>query len=165
MAAIADPNPVIYFEHKYLYRNLTTPVPDGYYTNEIGKAVTLKTGKQFSIITYGLGVHWALAYLNDHPELEATLVDLRTLQPWDQATVKEAVKVTGRVLILHEDTLTNGFGAEISAWIGENLFNHLDAPVMRCASLDTAIPMNKVLEDDFLAKARLAETIDKLLKY
>ncbi|MNR03809.1 2-oxoisovalerate dehydrogenase subunit beta [compost metagenome] len=165
LAAIADPNPVIYFEHKYLYRNLTTPVPDGYYTNEIGKAVTLKTGKQFSIITYGLGVHWALAYLNDHPELEATLVDLRTLQPWDQATVKEAVKVTGRVLILHEDTLTNGFGAEISAWIGENLFNHLDAPVMRCASLDTAIPMNKVLEDDFLAKARLAETIDKLLKY
>jgi len=165
LAAIADPNPVIYFEHKYLYRNLTTPVPDGYYTNEIGKAVTLKTGKQFSIITYGLGVHWALAYLNDHPELEATLVDLRTLQPWDQATVKEAVKVTGRVLILHEDTLTNGFGAEISAWIGEHLFNHLDAPVMRCASLDTAIPMNKVLEDDFLAKARLAETIDKLLKY
>ena len=165
LAAIADPNPVIYFEHKYLYRSLTSPVPDGYYTTEIGKAVTLKTGNQLAIITYGLGVHWALDYLNDHPELEATLVDLRTLQPWDQETVKEAVKATGRVLILHEDTLTNGFGAEISAWIGEHLFNYLDAPVKRCASLDTAIPMSKVLEDDFLAKARLAETIDKLLKY
>lgn len=165
LAAIADPNPVIYFEHKYLYRSLTAPVPDGYYTTEIGKAVTIKTGDQFTIITYGLGVHWALEHLNNHIEQEATLVDLRTLQPWDQETVKEAVKATGRVLILHEDTLTNGFGAEISAWIGEHLFHYLDAPVMRCASLDTAIPMNKVLEDDFLAKARLAETIDKLLKY
>ncbi|QIL39070.1 dehydrogenase [Pedobacter sp. HDW13] len=165
LAAIADPNPVIYFEHKYLYRSLSAPVPDGYYTTEIGKAVTLKTGKQLSIITYGLGIHWALEYLNDHPEQEATLIDLRTLQPWDKETVEEAVKATGRVLILHEDTLTNGFGAEISAWIGEHLFHHLDAPVMRCASLDTAIPMSKVLEDNFLAKARLAETIDKLLKY
>lgn len=165
LAAIADPNPVIYFEHKYLYRSLTTPVPEGYYTTEIGKAVTLKTGNQFSIITYGLGVHWALDYLKEHTELAATLVDLRTLQPWDKQTVKEAVEATGRVLILHEDTLTNGFGAEISAWIGEHLFQYLDAPVMRCASLDTAIPMNRVLEDDFLAKSRLAETIDKLLKY
>lgn len=165
LAAIADPNPVIYFEHKYLYRSLTTPVREGYYTTEIGKAVTLKTGNQFSIITYGLGVHWALDYLKEHTELAATLVDLRTLQPWDKQTVKEAVEATGRVLILHEDTLTNGFGAEISAWIGEHLFQYLDAPVMRCASLDTAIPMNRVLEDDFLAKSRLAETIDKLLKY
>ncbi|MCX2495544.1 thiamine pyrophosphate-dependent enzyme [Pedobacter sp. PF22-3] len=165
LAAIADPNPVIYFEHKYLYRSLTSQVPDGYYTTEIGRALTIKTGKQFTIITYGLGVHWALEHLNSHVEQEATLVDLRTLQPWDQETVKEAVKATGRVLILHEDTLTNGFGAEISAWIGEHLFQYLDAPVMRCASLDTAIPMSKLLEDNFLAKARLAETINKLLKY
>lgn len=165
LAAIEDPNPVLYFEHKYLYRSLTAPVPEGYYTTEIGKAITLAEGNTFSIITYGLGVHWALDYVNQHPACEATIIDLRTLQPWDKETVRETVKNTGRVLILHEDTLTNGFGAEISAWIGEHCFSYLDAPVMRCASLDTAIPMNKVLEDDFLAKARLAETIDKLLKY
>lgn len=165
LAAIEDPNPVLYFEHKYLYRSLTSPVPDGYYTTEIGKAVTLTEGNKFAIITYGLGVHWALDYLSEHPECGATIVDLRTLQPWDKEVVKLAVKQTGRALILHEDTLTNGFGAEIAAWIGEHCFRHLDAPVMRCASLDTAIPMSKILEEDFLAKARLAETIDKLLKY
>jgi len=165
LAAIEDPNPVLYFEHKYLYRSLTASVPDGYYTTEIGKAVMLTNGDQFSIITYGLGVHWALDYVKQHPDSSAAIIDLRTLQPWDKETVTEAVKATGRVLILHEDTLTNGFGAEISAWIGEHCFAYLDAPVMRCASLDTAIPMSKVLEEDFLAKARLAETIDKLLKY
>ncbi|QNN41308.1 alpha-ketoacid dehydrogenase subunit alpha/beta [Pedobacter roseus] len=165
LAAIEDPNPILYFEHKYLYRSLTAPVPEGYYTTEIGKAVTLAKGNTFAIITYGLGVHWALDYVNQHPACDATIIDLRTLQPWDKEIVRETVKNTGRVLILHEDTLTNGFGAEISAWIGEHCFPYLDAPVMRCASLDTAIPMNKVLEDDFLAKARLAETIDKLLKY
>ncbi|GGE54959.1 2-oxoisovalerate dehydrogenase E1 component [Pedobacter psychrotolerans] len=165
LAAIEDPNPVLYFEHKYLYRSLTAPVPDGYYTTAIGKAVTLAWGNKFTIITYGLGVHWALDYIKNNPLCDATLIDLRTLQPWDKETVTRAVKTTGRVLILHEDTLTNGFGAEISAWIGEHCFSDLDAPVMRCASLDTAIPMSKVLEDDFLAKARLAKTIDKLLKY
>eukprot|EP01012_Entosiphon_sulcatum_P026042 TRINITY_DN31446_c0_g1_i1.p1 TRINITY_DN31446_c0_g1~~TRINITY_DN31446_c0_g1_i1.p1 ORF type:complete len:571 (-),score=68.58 TRINITY_DN31446_c0_g1_i1:377-2089(-) len=165
LAAIEDPNPVLYFEHKYLYRSLTAPVPDGYYTTEIGKAVKLTNGDKFAIITYGLGVHWALDYAKQHPESNAKIIDLRTLQPWDKETVSEAVKATGRVLILHEDTLTNGFGAEISAWIGEHCFQYLDAPVMRCASLDTAIPMSKVLEEDFLAKARLAETIDSLLKY
>ena len=148
-----------------MYRSLTAPVPDGYYTTEIGKATTLKKGSKFSIITYGLGVHWALDYLKNNPESDATLIDLRTLQPWDKEAVAQAVKYTGRVLVLHEDTLSNGFGAEISAWIGEHYFKDLDAPVMRCASLDTAIPMNKDLEDNFLAKARLAETIDKLLKY
>lgn len=165
LAAIEDPNPVIYFEHKYLYRSLTTAVPDGYFTTEIGKAVKLADGNKFSIITYGLGVHWALDYLKNNPESEATLLDLRTLQPWDKEAVCDAVKSTGRVLILHEDTLTNGFGAEISAWISEHCFRYLDAPIMRCASLDTAIPMNKALEDGFLAKARLAKTIEKLLKY
>ena len=165
LAAIEDPNPVLYFEHKYLYRSLSAPVPDGYYTTEIGKAIRLTEGNKFTIITYGLGVDWALDYLKHHPESNATLIDLRTLQPWDKEAVRAAVKATGRVLVLHEDTLTNGFGAEISAWIGEHCFSDLDAPVMRCASLDTAIPMSKVLEEDFLAKARLAETIDKLLKY
>jgi 2-oxoisovalerate dehydrogenase E1 component len=165
IAAIEDPNPVMYFEHKYLYRSLSGPVPEGYYTVEIGKANVLKRGNQFSIITYGLGVHWALDYLKENPLLSATLVDLISLQPWDKETVKEAVKATGRVLILHEDTLSSGFGAELAAWIGEHCFEHLDAPVIRCASLDTAIPMSKVLEDDFLAKKRLGEMVEKLLVY
>ena len=165
IAAIEDPNPVIYFEHKYLYRSLSGFVPDGYYTVEIGKANILKHGEQLTIITYGLGVHWALEYLNHHPEISATLVDLVSLQPWDKETVAKAVKATGRVIILHEDTISSGFGAEVSAWIGENCFEYLDAPVLRCASLDTAIPMSKVLEDSFLAKSKLAATVEKILKY
>jgi 2-oxoisovalerate dehydrogenase E1 component len=165
IAAIEDPNPVIYFEHKYLYRSLSGMVPEGYYTVEIGKANVLKEGHQCSIITYGLGVHWALAYLEEHPEISATLIDLVSLQPWDKQAVAAAVKATGRVVILHEDTLCSGFGAEIAAWIGEYCFAELDAPVMRCASLDTAIPMNKILEDQFLAKHKLNEVITKLLSY
>ncbi len=165
IAAIEDPNPVMYFEHKYLYRSLSGLVPEGYYTVEIGKANVLKSGSQVTIITYGLGVHWALDYLKENPELSATLVDLVSLQPWDKETVSAAVKTTGRVLILHEDTLSSGFGAEVAAWIGENCFSDLDAPVMRCASLDTAIPMSKVLEDDFLAKKRLGEMVKRLLVY
>jgi len=165
LAAIEDPNPVIYFEHKYLYRSLSGQVPEGLYTVEIGKANILKEGTDLCIITYGLGVHWALAYLDDHPELSVQLVDLCSLQPWDKETVAAAVKKTGKALILHEDTLGSGFGAEIAAWIAEHCFEHLDAPVMRCASLDTAIPMNKTLEDSFLAKSRLQETVERLKAY
>lgn len=165
LAAIEDPNPVIYFEHKLLYRSLSGLVPAGHYTLEIGKASWLKKGQQFTIITYGLGVHWSLSYLYDHPELSVNLIDLCSLQPWDKETVAAAVKVTGRVIILHEDTLSSGFGAEIAAWIGEHCFTDLDAPVMRCASLDTAIPMSKQLEDQFLAKSRLHETVEKLMAY
>lgn len=165
LSAIEDPNPVLYFEHKYLYRGIAEPIFDDYYTTEIGKARRIRSGEQFSIITYGLGVHWALEYLDKHPELEADLLDLRSLQPWDTEAVLETVRKTGRVLILHEDTLTNGFGAELSAYIAEHAFESLDAPVMRCASLDTAIPMSKALEDQFLAKNRLGDTIEKLLAY
>ncbi len=165
LAAIEDPNPVIYFEHKYLYRAISEPIYNDYYTFEIGKARKIKEGEQLSIITYGLGVHWALEYLNDHPELSADLIDLRSLQPWDKQSVEASVKKTGRVLILHEDTLTGGFGGEISAHISEHCFEFLDAPVKRCASLDTAIPMNKALEDNFLAKSRLHDNIITLLKY
>lgn len=164
-AAIDDPNPVIYFEHKYLYRAISEPIPDDYYTLEIGKAKLLREGEQMSIITYGLGVHWAIDYLNEHPEISADLLDLRSLQPWDKDAVESSVKKTGRVLILHEDTLTGGFGAEISAHIAEHCFEFLDAPVKRCASLDTAIPMNKALEDNFLAKSRLDEQINSLINY
>lgn len=165
LAAIDDPNPVMYFEHKYLYRSLTGPVPQDFYTLEIGKANILQQGDQCCIITYGLGVHWALSYLKENPGLSVTLVDLRSLQPWDKETVANAVKNTGRVLILHEDTLSCGFGAELAAWISEHCFPHLDAPVMRCASSDTAIPMHKILEEDFLAKSRLQETMGRLLAY
>ena len=165
LAAIEDPNPVMYFEHKYLYRAISEPVYDDYYTIEIGKARHVRRGEQLSIITYGLGVHWAIEYLNAHPEFSADLIDLRSMLPWDQDAVKATVKKTGRILILHEDTLTGGIGGEISAWIAEHCFEYLDAPVIRCASLDTAIPMNKALEDNFLAKARLDGDVKKLLKY
>ena len=164
-AAIEDPNPVMFFEHKYLYRAISEPVCDDYYTLEIGKAKVLRQGEELSIITYGLGVHWAIEYLDEHPEISAELVDLRSLQPWDKDAVTNSVKKTGKVLILHEDTLTNGFGAELSAHIAEHCFEFLDAPVIRCASLDTAIPMNKALEDNFLAKARLDEQVRRLLNY
>ena len=165
LAAIEDPNPVIYFEHKYLYRSISEDIADNEYTIEIGKARIVKEGTQASVITYGLGVHWAIEYADQHPEQSIEIVDLRSLQPWDKAAVEASVKKTGRVLILHEDTLTNGFGGEIAAHIAEYCFSALDAPIMRCASLDTAIPMNKGLEDQFLAKARLEEMMEKLLGY
>jgi 2-oxoisovalerate dehydrogenase E1 component len=165
LAAIDDPNPVIYFEHKYLYRSISGEVPDNDCLIEIGKANTVKEGQQVSIITFGLGVHWALEYAEKHPEQSIDIIDLRSLLPWDQQAVEASVQKTGRVLVLHEDTLTSGFGAEIAAHIAEHCFKYLDAPVMRCGSLDTAIPMNKALEDQFLAKARLQETMDKLLAY
>jgi 2-oxoisovalerate dehydrogenase E1 component len=165
MAAIDDPNPVMYFEHKYLYRSITDDVSDRDYYVEIGKARMVQEGTKASIITYGLGVYWAMEYAKNHPELSLDIIDLRSLQPWDKQAVEVSVKKTGRVLILHEDTLTNGFGGEIAAHIAEYCFAYLDAPVMRCASLDTAIPMQKELEEQFMAKSRLEETMQKLLNY
>ncbi|PJJ83224.1 alpha-ketoacid dehydrogenase subunit alpha/beta [Mucilaginibacter auburnensis] len=165
MAAIADPNPVMYFEHKYLYRNLMGKVPDGETYVEIGKARVVKEGSAATILTYGYAVHWALTYMAAHPDQDIELIDLRSLQPWDKATVIESVNKTGRALVLHEDTLTCGFGAEVAACIAEQCFKHLDAPVMRCASLDTPVPMDKGLEDQFLAKSRLEEAIKALLEY
>jgi len=165
MAAIDDPNPVMFFEHKYLYRSITGDVPEGDYTIEIGKAKTIKEGTTASIITYGLGVHWAIEYAENHPEQSIEIIDLISLQPWDKAAVEASVKKTGRVLILHEDTLTSGFGGEIAAHLAEHCFNYLDAPIIRCASMDTAIPMNKELEDQFLAKSRLEEKMGVLLGY
>ena len=165
MAAIDDPNPVMFFEHKYLYRSNSGEVPDGNYYVPIGKAKIIQQGTLASIVTYGLGVHWAIEYAAKHPDLPIEIIDLRSLQPWDKEAVEESALKTGRVLILQEDTLTNGFGSEIAAYIGEHCFKHLDAPVMRCASLDTAIPMNKGLEEQFLAKSRLEETMAKLLSY
>ncbi len=165
IAAINDPNPVLYFEHKALYRSVSGQVPSGYYEIEIGKARHVRSGDEVSIITYGSGVHWAEEYAAEHPELSIDILDLRTLLPLDYLAIREAVGRSGRVLVLHEDTLTGGIGGEIAAWISENCFNLLDAPVMRCASLDTPVPFNIELEKNFLAKARLPETIEKLLSY
>lgn len=164
-SAIEDPNPVIYFEHKYLYRGISEEIFDDYYTTEIGKARLIQEGNQLSIITYGLGVHWAIDYAKNNSDLSIEILDLRSLQPWDIDAVENTVKKTGRALILHEDTLTNGFGAEIAAHIAEHCFQYLDAPVVRCASLDTAIPMSKALEDNFLANSRLDDSIKKLINF
>jgi len=165
IAAINDPNPVLFFEHKALYRSVSGAVPQDYYEIEIGKARHVLEGDEISIITYGSGVHWAEEFAAGHPEISIDILDLRTLLPLDYLAIREAVQRTGRVLILHEDTLTGGIGGEISAWIAENCFSLLDAPVMRCASLDTPIPFSIELENNFLAKKRLDETIQKLLSY
>jgi 2-oxoisovalerate dehydrogenase E1 component len=164
-AALEDPNPYLYFEHKVLYRSVKDEIPDDYYTVEIGKAKLVSEGNDLSIITYGMGVHWAKEILQTMPEVSADILDLRTLLPWDKDSVEQTVKKTNRVLILHEDTLTGGIGAEISAWINEHLFTHLDAPVMRVASLDTAIPFAPTLENNFLPKGRLKGKIEELMRY
>jgi len=164
-AAFEDPNPYLYFEHKLLYRSVKNFIPDDYYTIEIGKAKLVSEGNDLSIITYGMGVHWSKEILDTMPEINADVLDLRTLLPWDKGAVEQTVKKTNRVLILHEDTLTGGIGGEIAAWICENCFSHLDAPVMRVASLDTAIPFAPTLENNFLPKSRLKNKIEELLKY
>jgi 2-oxoisovalerate dehydrogenase E1 component len=165
IAAINDPNPVMYFEHKALYRSVSGNVPEEYYEIEIGKARHVRSGDEISIITYGAGVHWAEDYAAEHPEISIDILDLRTLAPLDYAAIRAAVQRTGRVLILHEDTLIGGIGGEIAAWIVEHCFALLDAPVMRCASLDTPIPFNIEMEQNFLAKGRLDETVIRLLSY
>ena len=165
IAAINDPNPVLYFEHKALYRSVSGPVPEEYYEIEIGKARQVRSGNEIGIITYGAGVHWAEDYAAEHPEISIDILDLRTLLPLDYAAIRAAVQRTGRILILHEDTLTGGLGGEIAAWIAEHCFALLDAPVLRCASLDTPVPFNIDLEKNFMAKARLEESVQKLISY
>lgn len=164
IAAMEDPNPVMFFEHKYLYRSLKEEVKDDYYSLPIGKARTARSGEELSIITYGLGVHWAVQAAEDLG-LDADIIDLRSLMPWDKDTVRESVAKTGKVLVLHEDTITGGIGAEIAAWISEHCFEMLDAPVKRVGSLDTPVPMAKNLEDDFLANARLRPVLEDLANY
>ncbi len=165
IAAINDPNPVLYFEHKALYRSISGNVPEEFYEIEIGKAKVVQYGEDISIITYGSSVHWALEYAKEHADISIDIIDLRTLLPLDYDAIKASVARTGKVLILHEDTLTGGIGGEIAAWINEHCFELLDAPVIRCASLDTPIPFNIELEKNFLAKARLHESVQKLMHY
>jgi 2-oxoisovalerate dehydrogenase E1 component len=164
-AALEDPNPYLYFEHKLLYRSIRDAIPDDYYTVEVGKAKLVTEGNDLSVITYGMGVHWAAEILGAMPDVKADILDLRTLLPWDKEAVAATVKKTNRVLIVHEDTLTGGIGAEISAWINEHCFTYLDAHVLREASLDTAIPFAPTLEQNFLPKERLKARIEQLLKF
>ncbi len=165
IAAFNDPNPVMFFEHKALYRSISGNVPAEYYEVEIGKANLVKQGEDITIITYGAGVHWALEYQQQHPGISLHILDLRTLLPLDYDSIKNSVAKTGKVLLLHEDTLIGGIGGEISAWITEHCFELLDAPVLRCASMDTPIPFNIQLENQFMAKSRLNATIRKLTRY
>jgi 2-oxoisovalerate dehydrogenase E1 component len=165
IAAINDPNPVMYFEHKALYRSVTGPVPEDYYEVEIGKARQVQQGDDISIISYGAGVLWAEDYASEHTDVSIDILDLRTLLPLDYEAIRASVKRTGKVLLLHEDTLIGGIGGEIAAWIAENCFQYLDAPVVRCASLDTAVPFNMELERNFLARSGMADAIEKLLNY
>ncbi len=162
--AFEDPNPVLFIEHKALYRSIEGEVPEGYYSLDFGKARIIQSGNKATVITYGLGVHWMMDYLKQYPA-DIELIDLRTLSPLDYDAIFESVQKTGRALIVHEDNQTGGIGGEISARITEECFQYLDAPVMRCASMDTPIPFSAVLENQYLANCKLVETIEKLLNY
>jgi 2-oxoisovalerate dehydrogenase E1 component len=163
-ASLEDPNPVLFFEHKGLYRSVSGPMPMSYYTLPLGKAAVLKEGKKATIITYGMGVIWSKEVVQELNE-DIEMIDLRTLWPLDEETVLNSVKKTGKVLILHEDTLTGGIGAEISALISAQVFEYLDAPVLRVGGLDSPIPFSPVLEKQFMAKSRLREKLEYLLQY
>jgi 2-oxoisovalerate dehydrogenase E1 component len=166
LAAFNDPNPVLFFEHKALYRSLSEPVTEGYYEVEIGKAnlVVAHEKPVLSIITYGMGVHWAIKAC-EALKINVDILDLRTLAPLDYSAIEATVKKSAKVLILHEDTLFGGLGGELAAWIGEHLFTYLDAPVLRIGSLDTPVPFSASLEKPFLAESRLTQAIEKLMAY
>lgn len=163
--AINDPNPVLFFEHKGLYRSIRQEVPVDYYTLPFGKASVLKTGNDVTIIAYGAAVHWALETLEDHPSMQADVIDLRTLQPLDTETIYNSVKKTGRAIILHEDSLFGGIASDISALIMEHCFEYLDAPVKRVASMETPIPFINQLEEQYLAKGKFEDALKDLLAY
>ena len=164
-AAIDDPNPVLFFEHKALYRSVYQEVSENHFTIEIGKANQLKKGDQISIITYGAGVYWALETLAKNALISADLIDLRTLQPLDVATIYRSVQKTGKAIILQEDSLFGGIASDISALITENCFHYLDAPVKRVGSLETPIPFQGDLENQYLAKNSFENDLKVLLNY
>ncbi|TDS66149.1 alpha-ketoacid dehydrogenase subunit alpha/beta [Myroides indicus] len=163
--AVNDPNPVIFFEHKLLYRSIYQDVPKEYYTIPFGKAALIKEGTDVTIISFGAGVHWAVETLEQHPEIKADLIDLRSLQPLDTETIYKSVKKTNKVIILQEDSMFGGIASDISAMIMENCFEYLDAPVKRVASLETPIPFVKALEDQYLPKGRFEEALLELIAY
>ena len=163
--AINDPNPVMFFEHKQLYRSVHQDVPKNYYTIPFGKAALLKEGTDVTIIAFGAAVHWALDTLKNNPEISADLLDLRTLQPLDTEAIYASVKKTGKAIILQEDTMFGGVASDISAMIMEHCFEYLDGPVKRVASLDSPIPFTKALEDQFLSKGRFEAALKELMAY
>jgi len=163
-SSINDPNPVMFFEHKALYRSITQDVPDNYYTIELGIGNIIKEGEDLTIVTYGMGVHWA-SEISNEIEYSIEILDLRTLIPLDKEIIFKSVKKTGKAIVLHEDCMTGGFGADISSLISEYCFEHLDAPVLRCSSLDTPVPFSNNLEINFLAKSRLKQKIIQLINY
>jgi len=165
IAAINDPNPVLFFEHKALYRSVYQEVSENYFTTELGKAATIKSGKDITIISYGAAIHWVLEVLNKNPEISADVIDLRTLQPLDTATIYQSVKKTNKALIVQEDSLFGGIASDISALINENCFEFLDAPVKRVASLETPIPFDTNLEQQYLGKNQLEKAILSILNY
>jgi 2-oxoisovalerate dehydrogenase E1 component len=163
--AINDPNPVLFFEHKQLYRSVYQNVPKDYYTIPLGKAALLKEGNDITIISFGAAVHWALETLDKNPEISADVLDLRTLQPLDTEAIFRSVKKTGRVIIYQEDSMFGSIASDISAMVMENCFQYLDAPIKRVGSLDTPIPFTKALEDQYLPKARFEKDLKQLLEY
>jgi len=163
--AINDPNPVLFFEHKALYRSIRQEVPESYYTIPLGKAATIRSGDDITVIAYGAAVHWAIDTLNKHPNVNAEIIDLRSLQPLDTDAIYESVKKTGRVIILQEDSLFGGIASDISALIMENCFEYLDAPVKRVASMETPIPFINQLEDQYLSRDKFEGELLKLLAY
>jgi len=163
--AINDPNPVLFFEHKALYRSIRQDVPTNYYTLPIGKASLLREGNDVTIITYGAPVHWALETLDDNPDINADLIDLRSLQPLDKEAIINSVKKTGRAIILQEDSMFGGIASDISAMLMEDCFEYLDAPVKRVASLETPIPFINQLEEQYLGKGRFENALKALLAY
>tara|TARA_B100000524_G_scaffold84492_2_gene39091 strand:- start:441 stop:2429 length:1989 start_codon:yes stop_codon:yes gene_type:complete len=164
-AAIEDPNPVLFFEHKYLYRSLKEEVPEAYYTTEIGKANVVSAGDDLTIITYGLGVHWAVEEMKNRPDIQAEIIDLRSLVPLDTETIFASVKKTGRAIVLHEDCISGGIGGEINALITEHCFEFLDAPVLRVGSLNSPVPFAATIEAIFLPQDRFTKAVDQLLNY
>lgn len=165
LQSFEDPNPIMFFEHKALYRSISGEVPTGYYTTEFGKASIIETGNQVTVVSYGMGVHWTLETLSHFDEGTIELIDLRTLAPIDYDTIFASVKKTGKVLIVHEDNMTGGIGAELAASITEHCFQFLDAPVMRCASIDTPIPFAEQLEEQYMAKKYLQAQLKKLVNF
>ena len=164
-ASIDDPNPVMYFEHKFLYRTVSEEIPSSRYTLELGKGKIRNIGSKVTIVSYGLGVHWALDLLDNYKNQEIEIIDLNTLVPWDKELVFSSIKKTGKVLLLGEDTLFNSYLGEISAVISEEIFEHLDAPIVRVGSLDTPVPFAKNLEEGFQASYKLKDKLDFLLNY
>jgi len=163
--SLLEPNPVLFFEHKFLYRSVEEPVPDEYYNLPLGTARVVQEGSDATIVTYGMGVRWARELIAEFSPASIELVDLRTLLPWDHETVLASVRKTGKCLVLHEDTVVGGFGGEIAAAIQEEAFQYLDGPVLRAGSMETPVPFNPALERQFLANSRAAQKLSQLLNY